>query len=64
MASFPRQMEVFLGAVVGGKGLEEKYGVRVAMWEVLLAQAVYKSVESRRWEGVSMHGELGGQSLT
>ncbi len=47
-------MQVFLGAVEGGGVLEERYGVRKALGEVLLAQAVYKSVESKSWEKVSL----------
>ena len=47
-AAFTPQMEEFLSAVVGGYQLEESG--RQALGEVAVAQAVYRSLETRRWE--------------
>ena len=49
-AAFTPQMEQFLGAVVGGYQLENSG--REALGEVRVAQAVYRSLESKRWEVV------------
>lgn len=61
-AAFVPQMDVFLRAAANGGGLEERYGARKALGEVLLAHAVYKSLESRRWEKVSMSNLLDTQT--
>lgn len=49
-AAFTPQMEQFLGAVVGGCQLEDSG--REALGEVGVAQAVYRSLETRQWEKI------------
>ena len=52
--AFAPQMDVFLRAVVGGRGLEGMYGPRRCLGEVLVAHAVYKSLKSKKWEKPSL----------
>ena len=51
-AAFTPQMEQFLAAVVGGYRLEDSG--KEALGEVGVAQAVYRSLETRQWEKIPL----------
>ena len=51
-AAFTPQMEQFLAAVVGGYRLEDSG--KEALREVGVAQAVYRSLETRQWEKIPL----------
>ena len=55
-AAFLPQMQLFLGAVEGGReeGLLARESVRAALGEVMIAKALYKSRNSHRWEAVTV----------
>lgn len=58
LAAFPPQMELFLEAVVGGGRVGEA-SAQEALQEVLVANAVYKSLQTKRWESVTVENLMG-----
>ena len=53
-ASFGPQMEAFLDAVVNSEKQEVEDSPWQALQEVLVAQAVYKSAQTRQWESTAL----------
>ena len=62
-------MQLFLSAVEGELGEAEERGRRVrgsarwALGEVMVAKALYKSTETRRWESVTLDNLLSSHTL-
>lgn len=53
-AAFSPQMKTFVRQIVSGEGRGEQESVQLALKEVMVAQATYKSVRTKQWEGVTL----------
>ena len=55
--SFQRQMQEFVDIL--SKGVPVKNTVEMCMGEVMVAKAIYKSVETKKWEKTSLENLIG-----